>query len=120
MVPVRAVPFGAAIIGCTFTPQFPNSTRVPLLSLPILQIHGTHDIDLPFSMGHKLAQLTQAAGTSSAFTFLPLPGYGHLLGVRYPGLYESVLDTIRASPAETSVMSSPTLASADEEEGLRK
>ncbi|KAL1518566.1 hypothetical protein AB1Y20_002854 [Prymnesium parvum] len=103
MVVVRAVPFGAWIIARVFRPLFSNADRVPLLKLPILQLHGTHDIDLPFTMGQRLAQEISAAGAASSFTFVPLHGCGHLLAVREPGLYDIIVNFLSGASERDTV-----------------
>jgi len=99
MVPVRAVPFGADIIRLVFRPQFRNASRVPLLTLPILQLHGTDDFDIPFTMGQQLADVAHEAGASCFYSFVPLHGCGHLLAVREPGLEALVRDFLLGVPS---------------------
>ena len=47
------------------------------VSCPVLVIHGDRDLAVPFEWGKRLAELTGGQ-------LMPVPGAGHLPGVRYP------------------------------------
>lgn len=56
---------------------FPSSKRIPLVTCPVLQFHGTADETVPFSHGERLFANAPASANGISKRFVTIPDAGH-------------------------------------------
>lgn len=111
-LPIRMLPFGTFLMRTFFAYDFPNDLVLPELQCPILLLHGTEDIIVPFWHSQVLLAKIASAGRCRKYSLVSFP-CDHLHVVFERALLGTVVNFLESSDLqfESSVANHSTLAS---------